>query len=260
MVISRNAPVTDRAGNKTEVKFTIDKEVGFTINVNDKGLSNSVTVTAAEDVTLILTKGEEVVEYKLGDAITEVGDYTLTVTDALGNKAKLSFTIVESLVQKFEHNFDETPGFEKVLVNGEEKRLNYGTLELLEDGTYEVEVVADGATYSFKVTVDMTAPTLKLEGVADKGTTKSGVTLSDLSEKATVEVYRNDEKVEYTFGEMLTEVGEYRVVVTDEAGNTTAYTFEIQEGYGWIVIAVVALVVVLLAGGVVLILLKKRNG
>lgn len=252
--------VTDRAGNKTEVKFTIDKEVDFTINVNDKGLSNSVTVTAAEDVTLILTKGETIVEYKLGDAITEVGDYTLTITDTLGNKAEMSFTIVQPLVQKFEHNFDETPGFEKVLVNGEEKRLNYGTLELLEDGTYEVGVVANGTTYSFKVTVDMTAPTLKLEGVEDKGTTKSGVTLSDLSEKATVEVYRNDEKVEYTFGEMLTEAGEYRVIVTDEAGNTTAYTFEIQEGNGWIVIAVVVLIVVLLAGGVILILLKERNG
>ena len=86
-------------------------------------------------------KGEEVVEYKLGDAITEVGDYTLTITDALGNKVEMSFTIVQPLVQKFEHNFDETPGFEKVLVNGEEKRLNYGTLELLEDGTYEVGVV-----------------------------------------------------------------------------------------------------------------------
>lgn len=49
-------------------------------------------------------------------------------------------------------------------------------------------------------------------------------------------------------------------MVTDEAGNTTAYTFEIQEGNGWIVIAVVVLVVVLFAGGVVLILLKKRNG
>lgn len=255
-----NIAVTDRAGNKTEVKFTIDKEVGFVINVNDKGLSNSVTVTADEEVTLVLTKGEEVVEYKLGDAITEVGDYTLTITDALGNKVEMSFTIVQLLVQKFEYNFDETPGFEKVLVNGEEKRLNYGTLELLEDGTYEVGVVANGATYSFTVTVDTTAPTLKLSGVEDKGTTKNGVTLSDLSEKATVEVYRNDEKVEYTFGEMLTEAGEYRVMVTDEAGNTTAYTFEIQEGNGWIVIAVVVLVVVLLAGGVVLILLKKRNG
>ncbi len=252
--------VTDRAGNKTEVKFAIDKEVGFAINVNAKGLSNSVTVTADEELTLVLTKGEEIVEYNLGDAITEVGDYTLTITDALGNKAEMSFTIVQSLVQKFEHNFDETPGFEKVLVNGEEKRLNYGTLELLEDGIYEVGVVANGATYSFTVTVDTTAPTLKLEGVEDKRTTKNGVTLSDLSEKATVEVYRNDEKVEYTFGEMLTEAGEYRVVVTDEAGNTTAYTFEIQEGNGWIVIAVVVLVVVLLAGSVVLILLKKRNG
>lgn len=108
--------------------------------------------------------------------------------------------------------------------------------------------------------MDTTAPTLKLEGVEDKGITKNGVTLSDLSEKAMVEVYRNDEIVEYTFGEMLTEAGEYRVVVTDEAGNTTAYAFEIQEGNGWIVIAVVVLVVVLIAGGVVLILLKKRNG
>ena len=252
--------VTDRAGNKTEVKFKIDKEVGFAINVNDKGLSNSVIVTADEEVTIVLTKGEEVVEYKLGDAITEVGDYTLTITDALGNKAEMSFTIVQSLVQKFEHNFDEMPGFEKVLVNGEEKRLNYGTLELLEDGAYEVGVVANGTTYSFTVTVDTTAPTLKLEGVEDKGITKNGVTLSDLSEKATVEVYRNDVKVEYTFGEMLTEAGEYRVIVTDEAGNTTAYTFEIQEGNGWIVIAVVVLIVVLLAGGVILILLKERNG
>ena len=90
--------------------------------------------------------------------------------------------------------------------------------------------------------------------------TKNGVTLSDLSEKATVEVYRNDEKVEYTFGEMLTEAGEYKVVVIDEVGNTSAYTCEIQEGNGWIVLAVVVLVVVLVARGVVLILLKKRNG
>ena len=74
-------------------------------------------------------------------------------------------TVVEPLVQKFEYNFDETPGFENVLVNGEEKRLNYGTLELFEDGTYEVGVVVNGKTYTFTVTVDATAPTIKLEGV-----------------------------------------------------------------------------------------------
>ena len=101
---------------------------------------------------------------------------------------------------------------------------------------------------------------MKLVGVEDKGTTKNGVTLSDLSETATVEVYRNDEKVEYTLGEMLTETEEYRVVVSDEGGNTTAYNFELQDGNSWIVIAVIVLVVVLVAGGVVLILLKKRNG
>lgn len=90
--------VTDLAQNTTEVVFTVDKAVDFSIDVNDKGLSNSVTITANEEVTLVLTRDGEVVEYKPGDAITQPAAYTLTITDVLGNKAEMSFTIVEPLV------------------------------------------------------------------------------------------------------------------------------------------------------------------
>ena len=251
--------VIDLAQNKIEVEFSIDKTVDYAINVNDKGLSNSVTVTANEEVTLVLTKNGEAVEYKLGDVITAPAAYTLTITDALGNKAEVSFTIVEPLVQKFEHNFDETPGFEKALVNGEEKRLNYGTLELFEDGTYEVGIVVNGKTYTFTVTVDCTAPTLKLDGVENGGTTKGGVILSELTESATVEVYRDGKKIEYTLGSELTEVGQYRVVVTDEIGNSSEYTFAIEYSMNGGIIALIVIAAIAVVALVVVLIIRQKK-
>ena len=251
--------VTDLAQNTTEAEFTVDKTVDFTIDVNDKGFSNFVTITANEEVTLVLTRDGEVVEYKPGDAITEPAAYTLSVTDMLGNKAEMSFTIVEPLVQKFEHNFDETPGFEKALVNGEEKRLNYGTLELFEDGTYEVGVVVSGKTYTFTVTVDATAPTLKLEGVENGGATTGGVILSGLSEAAEVKVYRGEEEIEYKLGEELTEVGVYRIELKDSAGNSTVYTFEIQSSLSGGIIALIVIAALVLVALVVVIIIRKRK-
>ena len=251
--------VTDLAQNKTEVEFSIDKTAGYAINVNDKGLSNSVTVTANEEVTLVLTKNGETVEYKLGDAITAPAAYTLTITDALGNKAEVSFTIVEPLVQKFEHNFDETPGFEKALVNGEEKRLNYGTLELFEDGTYEVGIVVSGKTYTFTVTVDGTAPTLKLDGVENDGTTTGDVIISEPSETAEVTVRRGEEKIEYKLGETISEEGEYRVTITDKCGNATVYTFTIESGTNWTLIVLLVVLGLLVAGGLVFFFIRRKK-
>lgn len=251
--------VTDLAQNKTEAAFTIDKTVDFAVNINDKGLANSVTVTANEEVTLALTKNGEVVEYKLGEALTEPAAYVLTVTDALGNKAEMSFTIVEPLVKKFEYNFDNMPGFEKVLVNGEEKRLNYGTLELFEDGTYEVGVVVNGKSYTFTVTVDGTAPTLKLNGVENGGTTTGEVVLSEPSETADIKVYRGEEEIEYKLGETISEEGEYRVTVTDECGNTASYTFTIEAGTNWTLIVLLVVLGLLIAGGVAVFFIRRKK-
>lgn len=251
--------VSDLARNRTELTFTIDKFVDFAIDVNDKGLVNSVTVTAGEEAALTLTKDGEQVEYALGDTITEPAAYSLVITDALGNRSELSFTIVRSLVQKFEHNFDEMSGFEKVLVNREEYRLNYGTLELTADGTYEIDVVVNGKAYAFTVTVDGTAPTLSLTGVENGGTTAGGVTLSEPSETAEVKVYCGEEEIAYKFGETIFEEGEYRVTVTDVCGNSTEYTFTIAAGTNWGLVALGIVLGLLVVGGVVFFLLKRRN-
>ena len=171
----------------------------------------------------------------------------------------MSFTIVEPLAQKFEHNFDDTPGFEKALVNGEEKRLNYGTLELFGDGTYEVGIVVSGKTYTFTVTVDATAPTLKLEGVENGGKTTGGVVISEPSETAEIKVYRGEEEIEYKLGETISEEGEYRVTITDECGNSAVYTFTIEAGTNWALIILLVVFGLLVAGGLVFFFIRRKK-
>ncbi len=221
--------VKDRANNETAVTFTIDTTVEWNININEKGLANSVVITAEEYVIVLLTKDGAVVEYTLGEAITEIGEYSLEITDSLGNTASRNFTIVAPIVREFTHNFDDVPGFEKVLVNGEDKRLNYGTLELFADGVYEVGVVVNGETYTFTVTVDSTLPEITLGGVENGGATNGNVTIEATSETAKLTVYLNGEEIVYTAGDELTAEGEYRAVATDLAGNSVEVTFDIDK-------------------------------
>ena len=251
--------VSDDADNSIEILFVIDKFVDIDINVNDKGLANDVTIVANEDVNYTLTMGDAAIDYEMGTTITNPGTYSLVVTDEIGNRTEMSFTVVKSLVSKFEHNFDDMQGFEKVLVNGEDKRLNYGTLELFADGEYEVGVVANGVTYTFNITVDGTKPTIKLNGVENGGKTENPVTITDLSEKGEVTVYLNNEKLLYELGNELTEDGKYRVVAKDECGNTTEYTFEIKanDSFKYIALATVAGIGVI--GAVVFFILKKKK-
>ena len=251
--------VRDLANNEVSVEFTIDKTVDYAINVNDKGLSNSVIVTANEQVTVSLTKNGEAMEYTLGAAITEPAEYALVVTDALGNRSEISFKIVESLVKEFTHNFDEIEGFGGVTVNGEDRRLNYGTLELKDDGVYEVGVIVGGNTYLFKVTVDGTAPTIPLNGVENGGATKDVVTIGNPSENATVKVTLGGEPVEYTLGDEISEPGEYKVTVTDEIGNTAEYSFTIEKSISAGAIIGIILGILGVVGVVVVIILKKKN-
>ena len=250
--------VYDVAGNEVSVEFTIDKTVSYDINVYDKGLSNSVVVTAQEMLTTELTKNGKKVDYALGSAIVEPADYTLVLIDTLGNKEAITFRVINPLVQEFTHNFDDIEGFGGVLVNGADKRLNYGTLELFEDGRYEVGVIVGGKTYSFAVTVDNTAPVLALNGVGNGGGTKGSVTLSNLSEKAVMKVYFNNVEIEYELGEELTELGKYRVLLTDEAGNETAYEFEILYKMNGGTIALIVIGLTILFGVILSIVLGKR--
>ena len=238
---------------------TVDKSVSYEINVHDKGFANSVTLKANENITLTMTKNGEVMEYKLGTEITEPAVYTVKMVDSLGNTKELSFTIVDAIYGKFEEEIDEMPGFGKVLVNGEEVKLEKGTLTLTASGTYEVAIVANGVEQKFTVTVDATAPTLKLDGVENGGSTKGAVVISDVSSDATMKVYLDDVQIEYTAGDELTEVGKYRIVLEDGVGNISEYSFEILWKMPAAAIVLIVVAVLGAAGAVVWFVISKKR-
>ena len=216
-------------------------------------------IYANESVTATVTKNGEAFKYELGKEITEPATYAVKLVDALGNKAEFSFTIVEPIVGKFEEEIDLIAGFEKVLVNGTETTIEKGTLALTESGVYEVSIVAGGKTHKFSVTVDATAPTLVLNGVENGGKTTDPVTLTDVSEEAEVKVFKGEEEIEYTVGDEISDIGSYKVVVTDACGNSTEYTFEIEKGAN---IALIVILIILGLGAVgtgVFFYFKKKN-
>lgn len=251
--------ISDNANNTSEVNFSIDKVVDYNVNINDKGLANSVKITGNEEVFISMTKGEAVLDYALGTELTEPGKYNVTIQDLLGNSESFSFIIIEPKQNAFTHNFDDVPGFEMVVMNGAEKRLNYGTLELFEEGVHEVGVIVNGKTHSFSVEIDATAPTLTLNGVENGGVTKESVTITDISETADVKVYLNGKEISYKHGDILKAAGKYKIVVTDECSNSTEYSFEIEKTISGATIALIAIGGVALVGGIVFFVLKKKK-
>ena len=246
-------------GETNSFSVTVDTQVDFTSNVHNKGFANSVKILANENLTVSVTKNGEAYAYELGAEINTPATYVVKVTDALGNTEEITFEIVEALVKNFEREIDVIDGYEKVFVNGTETAIEKGTLTLSESGTYEIGIVANGVTNTFTVTVDATAPTLVLNGVENDGATTDVVTLTDVSEDAEVKVFFNDEEIEYTVGDELSEVGEYKVVVTDACGNATEYTFNIEKGANiglWVILGILALAGI---GVGVFFFIKKKN-
>lgn len=107
-------------GYKEMFNFVIDKTpVTATLNGCEDGtaVNTDVSVTVSEvDVKVELYTGK----------------YTAIMSDKLGNTKTVNFTIVEPISQSFFHNFDNLTGFEKVVVNDVDIRLNYGDLTLNE--------------------------------------------------------------------------------------------------------------------------------
>ena len=120
-------------------------------------------------------------------------------------------------------------------------------------------VVANGDNNTFYVNIDATAPTLTMKGVTNNGKTNGVVVLSDVTEDAEVKVFFNDEEIEYTVGEELSEIGKYKVVVTDECGNTTEYDFSIEKGANIGLFVLIGIVVLAAAGVIVFFVIKKKN-
>ena len=221
--------VLDSAGNITAVQFLIDKQVDFDWeSVNGGIVNDSVTFRAKEKANIIVTFEGEPMSYEFGQELIEEGRYAAVLEDELGNRAEVSFWILRTPQQSFSYETANEVRLLGVLKDGEVLELSSDqVIDLASDGLYLVTISDEQKECTFEISVDATPPEAVLSGVENGGSTKGRVQIDGLSESAKFTVFLNGTQIKYALGEELFELGEYRVVLRDLAGNESVYLFEI---------------------------------
>lgn len=253
--------VCDPFGNIQSFNITIDKTVDFEMNVADGGITNdSVIIKSNELVSVNVTKDGEVYSYTIGDEITDTGTYKVLLTDSYGNQKEVSFEIVSSQAKRtLNYSLGDNTTITKVTRNGIEVSYDSNHLAFTEDGEYEIFYSQNEREYSFKLTLDTTAPELIITGVEDGGKVDGVVVLSDMNELGTYHVYKDGIEISYNLGDELSEYGNYKVVVTDTLGNTRTYTFTLAfKMNGW-AIALISIGLISIVGITTFIVLKRKK-
>ncbi|QFK72916.1 hypothetical protein F7984_17625 [Pradoshia sp. D12] len=215
--------VTDTAGNKTTVKFTIDKTAPKITGVkNNASYNKNVKVVFNEGKASLNGKA-----FKSGTFIKAAGKYTLTVTDIAGNKTTVKFTIdktapkVTGVKNNAFYNKNVKVVFNegKASLNG--KAFKSGTF-IKAAGRYTL-IVTDtaGNKTTVKFTIDKTAP--KISGVKNNAHYRKNVKITFNEGKATLN------KVAFKSGSTVKHAKTYTLTVTDSAGNKTKVKFTIDK-------------------------------
>ena len=254
--------VSDLAGNETIFNFRIDNKIEFEINTFMDGISNGgVRVIAKEELTIDMYRNNEKIEYNFEQILNDDGKYAFLLTDELGNQTAFYFQILNTPLNRIEKRLDSSVEIVEIKMNDEIQELDIqdNTLYLVDQAFYSVTVFDKTANrnYTFELEIDTTPPTIDLVGTTNGGQTKSEVSTRNASENPIYFVAsNNEENFEYSLGEKMKNVGNYKLVVYDEAGNSTTYEFAIIYALNG---ASIALFGALLAVVVVLIIFLVKN-
>lgn len=251
--------ISDEYGNTANVSVVIDKSVDLKATIGNGVISNKdVIISSSEKVNLIVTRNGTEYGYEIGSPLKEEGLYKLTAYDLYGNEKTLSFQIIKSTKTALDYTLGNNVKIKSIMLDGEAVQEDGNRLNFTVDGTYVVVCEADGKEYSFELALDTTAPTINLNGISNGGKGNVTVTITDLSEEGTIEVYKDGERIEYNLGDELKEYGSYEVRVRDELGNEQTYKFVLKYQMNGGAIALIVIGILIAVGIVVAIIFGKK--
>lgn len=253
--------ITDEYGNSASLTITVDKSISFSANVGDGLISNGgVVFENGEKLTAVVTRNDKVIAYEFGQALNDEGAYKVVLRDNYGNEQTVAFEIVSGVKTALDYTLGENVEIVSVEREGERVAAENNRLHFTVDGTYTVTARTDGKDYTFTLTLDATAPTIVLTGVDNGGVADAIVTIGEPSEQANISVYFNGEQIDYELGQELSEYGEYRVVVTDAAGNVSEYSFTLEHILNGGAVALLVIGIILAVGAVVTVVIMRKKG
>ncbi len=188
-------------------------------------------------------------EYKSGQVLSNEGDYTITLSDEIGNQTTVKFSIDKSIdfviagAQGKQYKVEEIKyiNFDIRLINKEklsisitknDKDFDYEFgLMITDEGTYVVRLFDEyGNSYFFTFEIDKTPPKATLYGVEEFGKTRGSAWITSQESNLTCwYVKDNSIREEYRLGDEITAHGKYVVYISDRAKNYISFEFEIDK-------------------------------
>ncbi len=240
----------DIAGNVATRRITRDTRIDYELKVpggtghNGVTASGNIRIRELDDevfTILSVTRNGKAYENTLsGDPLSfsEQGNYVVKLRDAIGNEGEVRFSLYNTPTQSFTYYpdgeyqivqvwYNQSGNFIPYTDNLSFDENNKQCFYFVRDGEYQVEMVwGDTEEYAvFTVEIDNVAPTLKLVGVENGGSTRLDISFENVGRNDTVEIWRDGELLKADGTTVLSDAGEYKVVVRDLAGNETVYKF-----------------------------------
>ncbi|MDR2828729.1 MAG: hypothetical protein LBV51_04845, partial [Acholeplasmatales bacterium] len=230
----------DAAGNSSYFEFRIDKIVEYSINISPntiitnpiyKIVFNEVGATAQ----LFYEDSEDETE-----KLTQNGKYKMIFKDLLGNTDVIEYWYIRAINPNYNYIFTnlEILSINDILVTSDYSN----KLILDEEGTYFIRYKTTIIEETIKLVVDNTPPSLTYTR-----TSEWFIIHDDFTEEIeSIVLYKNGEVVNINFNKEASEVGNYKLVITDLAGNiditewTIVYKINI---WGYLVIGIAVVVV-----------------
>jgi len=216
-------------------------------------VKGKVSVKIPETVTAKLYWQGRAMNFPGGN-VSQLGSYTVEVSDNTTTTQLFSFTIVGNKTNQL-LNYSMPEGFRitKATLDGTEIDYTRKFVDMSKEGHYIISYECPKASvpYTLDVTVDTTPPTVVLEGVDEDGKARGPVAITQVVSEDTLVITRNGEEYKNYLASVLTQNGRYVVTVTDPAGNSTEYRFTILiylDRNAWIFGGLFLLVVAVVAG------------
>ena len=255
--------IEDLAGNTLEVEYSvanIDKKSPTVTGVRDgKYYKEATPVIEDENLESVKLNG---IDFRSGKTIKLNGNYTLVATDKAGNTTTVTFTVdsIKPIILVLDIlDFIQTDlipikpiiidaNLDTVVVLKDGVDIGYKVGDQLEgEGSYEI-IATDkaGNTSSAKFTADNKGPEIKKDGLIPLAIPPIGgvykevkirIDEENFDEKSVLVLKKSSinlpfdyslptyKKIDFTYGDTLTEEGEYIVLAADKAFNISFVSF-----------------------------------
>ena len=272
------SPIPEDGGQEQTQRVNIsdgsvyDRTTGMYIySVENGAISASVADGMMVTGEVTFAKGEEADAqlYKDGELFTEFpqvvsapGSYAVVTGGDESTGQVMGFRILNQVTGVVsQYNLPRGFSVRSVTINGEDAVYDYGVVDMTQEGVYNIGYICsdNGVTYNLTVTVDHTPPQVTFEGLDENNRAKGPVTLTGLEKGDSVSVISGDEIKKLNMKSQITESGDYRVVVSDQAGNIVEKEFKIMvylNIQSWMLFGFILLLIIGL--GVTLVVTRKK--